>query len=112
MGWLALVFIVALVPLEAAVVYAVWQLGRWAIPVFIAVTAGLMYGLPASRDYLDRSGFRSRRSIRAIAGIPLDPSIPPPPLLPHDMLPVPANDVRQFEHVVRKTLSSSPPAIN
>lgn len=110
--WLVAAFIVAVVPMEAAVVYAVWQLGRWTFPLLLVACAFLMYGVPASRDYLDRSGFRSRKSIRAAAGIPLDTSIPPPPLLPRDMLPAPANDVRGFEHEARKKLSSIPPAIN
>lgn len=127
--WLiAAAFLVLGVPLEAALVWAVYQLGAWAVPLFGGSALAALLFRPRSSETLQPRVNWESISANLRGGPPRphfeDVWIPPPPAVPRDLLhatlrstlPSPAFEavptMEQFQAVAEQVTTRPPPSIN
>ena len=121
---IGLLLIVLAIPLEGAMIWAIWKMGVYTIPFFFAVVIFFMFVPEQSRSSFMRA---SPPFVWNPDTVPCPPPvhyddlviIPPPPLLPTEWsgrtgstMPSAPYTLQEFEDVAKLITSRPPPAIN
>lgn len=123
MWMVGVLLIVLALPLEVALIWAIWKMGAFAIPFFFALIIFFVFGSEKSRSAFMSSSSPYECEPDTIPcprmGREDDVLIPPPPRVPRDMigrtgstLPSPPSTIQEFEQVAQRITSRPPPAIN